>query len=47
MIKKEELISFGKECLPLILTRYGELIYSSHDTIKKGDIYLLGLNPGP
>ena len=46
MIKKENLISLGKETLPLILEKQGELIYSSHETLKKGDIYLLGLNPG-
>lgn len=46
MITKQNLISLGKECLPLILEKKGELIYSSHETLKKGDIYLLGLNPG-
>jgi len=46
MIKKEDLIKIGKEYLPLILDKKGELIYSSHETLKKGDIYLLGLNPG-
>jgi len=44
--KKEDLIKLGEECLPLILERDGEIIYSSHNTLKKGDIYLLGLNPG-
>ena len=46
MIKKEDLIRLGKETLPLILDKQGEVIYSSHETLKKGDIYLLGLNPG-
>jgi len=46
MIKKEDLINIGKKNLPLILDKKGELIYSSHETLKKGDIYLLGLNPG-
>lgn len=46
MIKKEDLIKIGIETLPLILNKDGEIIYSSHETLKKGDIYLLGLNPG-
>jgi len=46
MIKKEDLIVEGEKHLELILKRQGELIYSSHETLKKGDIYLLGLNPG-
>lgn len=46
MIEKENLISLGKENLKLILERQGELIYSSHESLKKGDVYLLGLNPG-
>ena len=46
MVKKEDLINIGKETLKHILNKYGEVIYSSHNTIKKGDIYLLGLNPG-
>jgi hypothetical protein len=46
MIKKEDLIRLGKETLPLILEKKGELIYSSHETLKKGDVYLMGLNPG-
>ena len=46
MSKKESLVSLGKESLSLILDRKGEVIYSSHESLKKGDIYLLGLNPG-
>jgi hypothetical protein len=46
LVKKENLIKLGNEILPHILERKGELIYSSHETLKKGDIYLLGLNPG-
>ncbi len=26
--------------------RFGTLLYSSIDTMRKGDIYILGLNPG-
>jgi len=46
LIKKENLIKHGKEFLTHILDRKGELIYSSHKSLKEGDIYLLGLNPG-
>jgi len=45
-MKKEDLIRLGKETLPLILDKNGEIIYSSHETLKKGDVYFLGLNPG-
>ena len=46
LFKKENLIKLGNEVLSHILDREGEVIYSSHETLKKGDIYLLGLNPG-
>lgn len=44
--KKEELVEIGEQLLDLILDRQGEVIYSSHSTLKKGDLYVLGLNPG-
>ncbi len=43
---KNELSSFAKHVMKNFLDEYGELLYSSHETIKEGDIYLLGLNPG-
>lgn len=45
-IIKENLPSLAKEYLKDILDDNGEVIYSSHQTIKKGDLYLMGLNPG-
>lgn len=43
---KEDLPLLAKRALKHILCRPGEVIYSSHETLSKGDIYLLGLNPG-
>lgn len=45
-MSKESLPELALSNLQLILDRDGEVIYSSHHTLKKGDIYLLGLNPG-
>lgn len=45
-MKKDLLPSKAKVILKHILIDHGEVIYSSHETLKKGDIYLLGLNPG-
>ena len=41
-----ELPIFARSILKDLLPKHGEVLYSSHETIKKGDIYLLGLNPG-
>ncbi|MGI2169916.1 hypothetical protein ACROAE_06930 [Shewanella sp. MF05960] len=45
-ILKQDLPDFAKQTLKHILKQKGEVIYSSHETLKEGDIYLLGLNPG-
>lgn len=45
-MKKEELPDFARKILRHLLRKNGELIYSAHHTLQKGDIYLLGLNPG-
>jgi hypothetical protein len=45
-IKKQELPKYAQGILKHLLDEKGEVIYSSHETIKKGDVYLLGLNPG-
>ncbi|MGF1733713.1 hypothetical protein [Photobacterium kasasachensis] len=45
-MKKSELPQRAKETLKYLLDSDGEVIYSSHETLKKGDIYLMGLNPG-
>ena len=45
-MNKSDLPRIAKESLKHLLDRSGEVIYSSHETLKKGDIYLMGLNPG-
>lgn len=45
-MEKSNLPSKAKEILKYFLDSYGEVIYSSHETLKQGDIYLMGLNPG-
>ena len=44
--KKEDLIELGEQLFGHLYNRYGEGLYSSHETLKKGNVYLLGLNPG-
>ncbi|QSX35343.1 hypothetical protein JYB87_09210 [Shewanella avicenniae] len=46
MVEKEQLPGFAENVLKHILDDIGEVVYSSHETLKKGDVYLLGLNPG-
>lgn len=43
---KADLPAFARQTLKHILNKDGEMLYSSHETIKKGDVYLMGLNPG-
>jgi len=43
---KNELPALAKRVMKHFLNDFGELIYSSHETLCEGDIYLLGLNPG-
>jgi len=45
-IKKEQLLGIATQQFGHLYNRFGEGIYSSHETLKKGDVYLLGLNPG-
>ncbi len=45
-MNKAALPALSKSALSSILNRSGEVIYSSHETLKKGDIYLMGYNPG-
>lgn len=46
MVEKEQLPIFAENMLKHILDDIGEVVYSSHETLTKGDVYLLGLNPG-
>lgn len=45
-MNKEEFPAYAKDNLQEYLNFSGSILYSSHDTLKKGDIYLLGFNPG-
>ena len=46
-VTKEQLPEFIRKTLgPEYLTKAGGIIYSSHETICAGDVYLIGLNPG-
>ncbi|MGL1014443.1 hypothetical protein ACSTEF_21940, partial [Vibrio vulnificus] len=46
LMGKLELPKKAKETLRYLLNDHGEVVYSSSETLKKGDIYLMGLNPG-
>lgn len=45
-MQKADLPAFAKQTLKHILHQYGEVLYSSHETIRRGSVYLLGHNPG-
>ncbi len=43
---KNDLPDLASRVLASYLDRSGTVLYSSHETIKPGKIYLIGLNPG-
>lgn len=45
-MNKENLQKIAKENLSDLLNESGSILYSSHETLKPNDIYLLGFNPG-
>ena len=45
-MNEKEFISYAKDKLGEILNKPGTILYSSHKTIRKSDIYLMGTNPG-
>lgn len=45
-MNKIELQNVAREYLADRLDVPGSILYSSHETLKRGDIYLLGFNPG-
>ncbi len=45
-IKKLQLSEIAKNALEEMLDKSGSVLYSSHETIKPGSVYLMGLNPG-
>ena len=45
-MNKEEIPKIAKDALSEDLNKFGSILYSSHETLKSGDVYLLGFNPG-
>ena len=45
-MNKEEIPRIAKDALSEVLSESGSILYSSHETLKSGDVYLLGFNPG-
>jgi|AntAceMinimDraft_11_1070367.scaffolds.fasta_scaffold00918_6 hypothetical protein len=45
-MSKNEIPKIAKKALSDVLSESGSILYSSHETLKSGDVYLLGFNPG-
>ncbi len=45
-MSKDEIPKIAKKALSDVLSESGSILYSSHETLKPGDVYLLGFNPG-
>lgn len=45
-MNKNEIPNIAKKELFGVLSEPGSILYSSHETLKPGDVYLLGFNPG-
>lgn len=45
-MSKDEIPQIAKTNLAGLLDKLGSILYSSHETLKPGDVYLLGFNPG-
>lgn len=45
-MNKQGLLDFAYSQLADILEKPGHILYSGHSSLKKGDIYVLGFNPG-
>jgi len=43
---KNEIVNIAKTHLAQFHTKPGAILYSSHETLKPGSVYLLGFNPG-
>ena len=43
---KKEILQIAKNNLIGLLDKPGSILYSSHETLKPGKVYLLGFNPG-
>ncbi|MCL2523077.1 MAG: uracil-DNA glycosylase family protein [Betaproteobacteria bacterium] len=42
----QDFVHFSEKTLSSILNEIGGTLYSSKDSLKRGDIYILGINPG-
>lgn len=45
-MSKDCIQKIAKKALSDVLTESGSILYSSHETLKPGEVYLLGFNPG-
>ena len=45
-MRKEDIPVIARNALSDLMSESGGILYSSHETLKKGDVYLLGFNPG-
>lgn len=45
-MNKDEIPKIAKNNLAIFLDEPGTILYSSHETLKLGSVYLLGFNPG-
>lgn len=45
-MRKEDLPIYAHQVLKDYLNKSGSILYSSHETLRPSDIYLLGFNPG-
>src|SRR5690606_35182845 len=45
-MNKSDIQRIARGSLSEVLNESGSILYSSHQTLRKGDIYLLGFNPG-
>jgi len=45
-VNKDNLPEIARQSLGKLLNESGGILYSSHNTLQRGDIYLLGYNPG-
>jgi hypothetical protein len=45
-MNKDDIPKIPRKELTELLEHPGSILYSSHETLKPGDVYLLGFNPG-
>jgi hypothetical protein len=45
-MSKEQISKIARESLSDLLDASGSILYSSHETLTSGEVYLLGFNPG-